>query len=68
MAAARRRSFAITCKHVGCANERANRAKPRRAHIAGMAFQSVDRYGFRAAQPATTIGNEGAPIDKYSLN
>ena len=54
------RLLLIAGHHVGCADEGTNSAEPLRVIIAGIALAPVGCYGFRAAQPATTVGDDGA--------
>ena len=58
----------IADDHVGCADEGSNGAEPFCVIIAGIALVPIGCYGFRAAQPATTIGEDGAGVQEHGIN
>ena len=62
------RLLLIAGHHVGRADKGSNSAKPLCVIIAGIALEPVDRYGFRIAKPAATVGNDGARVRKYEVN
>ena len=52
------RLLLIAGHHVGRLDKGSNSAKPLCVIIASIALEPVDRYGFRIAKPATTVGND----------
>jgi hypothetical protein len=49
----------VASHHVSFVDEGSNCAEPQRVTVAGITLVPVGGYGFRAAQPATTVGDDG---------
>ena len=62
------RLLSIAGAHVSRADEGSNGAEPVCLIITGIALAPVGGYGFRAEQPATAVGDDGARIDEHGVN
>jgi len=51
-----------------CANEGANGAEALCVIVARIALPPIGCNGFRAAQPETTVGDEGAGVQEHAVN